>query len=281
MGIPEFRDTKLLGLVIDFVSFSGRFTEKQMVMKTQSNKKAEADLTNKSVVTSSQLESGITRFANNFNSNINGGGLYSDRFQIDFDNGLPDLFTMVGLNHPGLIFEYGFNILDKSICYIMGIGDYDSQDKLSSLPFKVGINDVYYVLSKNSTQHEPVLVSNEARDLAPLRQAYLDHVIRRNPSSGILEPISANPNDNPKKVFHKKAELVAFYEEYKDLDNLNMYFYHGADSAMRHALGLRFGNDRAPFPINDVNYRLYGNRVRYRMKAFNIGQLCPPDCGRN
>ncbi|MGB6037577.1 MAG: hypothetical protein WBG42_14985 [Cryomorphaceae bacterium] len=230
---------------------------------------------NKARITKSQLLSGLSNFFNNYRSNWQGGGLDYNEFKINYSNGLPAIFTMDGVtNYPGLNFHYGFIKANKSICYLISYGKFDTAGNLISVPYQnTSGSDFYYMLSNDSTRHEEITPAT----FQTLTTDYFNHVTKKN-SLGGYDPISADPIDNPKLVFHEKAELVAFDKEYKGLSDPYLYVYHVATFFPRHALALGFGSDSIPFPLDNEDYSVFGDDVRYRMKAFNIGQLCPPGC---
>ena len=204
-------------------------------------------------------------------------GLHYNTIKVQYSQQLKDLFRLT--NHPsfgGLIFHYGFDPSTKKIVYLIGLGNFTGGAIIPSpLPNVIGSNPGYYEVSSDSAS----LQARSEIEFDESVKEYWCQILKKNPSSGNLEPISNDP-DHARMVYHEKAELQAFDKEYENLINPHLYFDHGASYSRDHTPMLRFGDDSILFPIDDINYRnQYGMDEKYRNKAFNIGQLCPPDCG--
>ncbi|MCZ4410561.1 hypothetical protein O3Q51_17225 [Cryomorphaceae bacterium 1068] len=212
------------------------------------------------------------------------GGLDKSQIKIEYTDELRRLLTLIDLDdeYDGLVFHYGFDPTTKQLSYFIGLGKIDSNRKFSAYPLpKAGGGFEYIEVSNAST-------SIQRKDIAFFDKKRKDYYCQVT-KDGVALNLIPSPY-HARMVFHKTQELRAFDAEYASSIDPYLYIDHGArkdkidtptiDESRDHTPLLRFGNQGKMFEIDDVPYENYfGYSARYRNKAFNIGQLCPPDCG--
>jgi hypothetical protein len=229
---------------------------------------------NKGVINRLQHRVGKEKFEQLYSAT---NGLHYRTIKVQYNQQLKELFTLSQYaGFDGLLFHYGFDPLSKCISYLIGLGKVSNNDWTAHpIPNVVGPNDGYYEITNSSL----ALVARSTSEFDTLKKQYWCNILRATNPAGPFNPISGDL-DHPRMVIHEKDELVAFDKEYENFDDPYLYVNHGASEVRRHTPMFRFGNDDNLFPIDNVDYRAqYGMNERYRMKGFNIGQLCPPDCG--
>jgi hypothetical protein len=296
MPIPEFRETELLGIVMDFVSFRETFTPKPRIMTNRifknftipyrllfsllvisvlvSCKNQDPENLSSGPITAESIRLAKIEFNQTY---AVASGLNNKPLKVELSDTLITLFNnLAALTDKGLVFHYGYIESKKEICLLIGLGSQKRGEMtFTNYPFpaKPGVHGEYYLVFAANETHLKVRGTSAHNSLTQSYQAKIQHngtVIRLN-------------KDHPKMVYHQGQELKKFYDEYRMGNPLYLYAYNGSRqtpgvAADYHIPIFLFGNDGVPFPTDDVIYPDYGLHFPYRNKALDAGHVCPPHC---
>jgi hypothetical protein len=229
----------------------------------------------KLVINESTFADGLTGFSNGYRAiNMNVASVIKIRYDQTFRN----IFTMSGfaLSFDGLVFHYGINSssTEQSLCYLISLGKKLDNGMFSVHQFPASGQE-YFELRMGSNTILPC----SANDFNTKTRAYWCNMERLDIDTNTFESLN-DADEDPRMVFHPTNELEAFNREYEpSISQRYLYIYHGARINRPHTPMFRFGDEDREYEIDDIDYESrFGYDFRYRNKAFNIGQLCPPGC---
>jgi len=186
-------------------------------------------------------------------------------------------------SNSGMTFHYALSDDKKELYYIIAPGTrLQSTGELYYRSFPAGMHnqsDDHYILLRNNNSNAIQYISQS--QFCTYTENYELNMKKKD--GGVYVSIQ-NDSDHPYYVYHDGKELNLFFEEYIKGSPLYLYVEHGAMkpqgvSKDYHAACFLFGDDRASFPLNNVNYPNAGLDTPYRSKAMDAGHLCVPHCG--
>lgn len=315
MSIPEFRETELLGIVMDFVSFRETFTPKLsdmrnipflsfntfpfkfilyisaiivlMSCRSDSPEKQSNDTVWEDSSTNDNTQNilsgpipaeSIRALQKYFNTEYSAiDGLNNNALKVEMNDSLINLIKSISSGtDKGLVFHYGYLEANKEICLLIGLGTQKKGEmKFSNDPFPAKPGE-HPEYYLLFAAHEKHLKPKGLDVYKTLTDAYKDKITQNK------TPITTNV-DHPKMVYHQGEELKKFYAEYKMGEPLYLYAYNGSNktqgvSKNYHVPIFLFGNETDLFPTDDFDYPRLGLNFPYRNKALDAGHVCPPHC---
>lgn len=213
-------------------------------------------------------------------------GLDYANIPIEFDDNLQKLFIKhFDKPNQGLAFHYGLAADLKKLVYIISDGVFNpTTGEISFQPFDI--------LIAGSVQKRFILLHAEDNLLQYIPQANFCTLTKRY----LIEIKKGTSHDQRRNldelidaqmVYHEGLELSKFHTEYKSKSKLYLHLGHGAafsdkSGEIEHVPIFMFGDQKEIYPLDDFPHPdPSGTEFKYRKKALDAGQLCPPHCAEN
>ncbi|HKK39793.1 MAG TPA: hypothetical protein VJ949_10275 [Cryomorphaceae bacterium] len=251
-------------------------------------------------ISNSKFDKAIRKFNKRYQ--LNAGKIEEAPLKIKIDETVAMILTgQTDSAGRGLVFHYLIDTISKEIHYAVTAGIQDTGN-LGFIPKEFnadenGVSFPHYFILKNSGDLE-IHEFKDSLNLKPHYEKYRRNVERR--SWTFIWRDTENMKKHPRMVFHQGEELDAFYRQWRDDEDgdLYLYIFNGMDKTPDgkwffkvrnyNVPVLRIGNEDGPFALDDTPYENdetvgAGNaakdlKIKYKAKALDAGHVCPPHC---